>query len=204
MNGGITVNTESLRNARTLDDSIDEANEAKGNRREEDILRQEEQPGGTEGADESEAVLSRYAAMVYRLAFARTGNRYDADDVLQEVFLRYIRSKPAFAEEEHRKAWLIRTAINCSKSLMTSAWFRNTTPLDDTLLSEMKDHSEVYYAVLTLPVHYRTVIHLFYYEDYSIEDIARLLKSKPSTVKSQLHRARNLLREQLKGELAYV
>ena len=201
MNGGITVNTESLRNARTLDDSIDKPGD---NRMAEDILCPGEQPGGTDGADTAEAVLGRYAAMVYRLAFARTGNRYDADDILQEVFLRYIRSKPAFAEEEHRKAWLIRTAINCSKSLLTSAWFRNTTPLDDTLLSEMKDHSEVYYAVLTLPVHYRTVVHLFYYEDYSVEDIARLLKSKPSTVKSQLHRARNLLREQLKGELAYV
>lgn len=154
--------------------------------------------------DSVDAILSRYADMVYRLAFARTNNRFDADDILQEVFLRYIRSKPALNDEEHRKAWLIRTTINCSKSLLTSAWFRKTAPLEDTLLSEMKEHSEVYYAVLTLPVHYRTVIHLFYYEDYSVEEIAGLLKEKSSTVKSQLHRARNLLREQLKGELSYV
>ena len=98
------MNTESLRNARALDDSVDE-------------------------------ILDRYAAMVYRLAFARTKNRFDADDILQEVFMRYIRSIPDCRDEEHRKAWLIRTTINCSKTLLTSAWFRKTVPLDDTLLS---------------------------------------------------------------------
>lgn len=163
------MNTESLRSARALDDSVDE-------------------------------LLKRYASMVYRLAFARTKNRYDADDILQEVFLRYIRSEPDCRDEDHRKAWLIRTTINCSKTLLTSAWFRKTAPLEDELLSEMQEHSEVYYAVLELPVKYRTVIHLFYYEEYTVAEIAELLRCKEATVKSQLHRARNLLRDKLKGE----
>ena len=167
--GGMSVNTESLRNARALNDSVDE-------------------------------ILNRYASMVYRLAFARTKNRFDADDILQEAFMRYIRSTPDCQDEEHRKAWLIRTTINCSKTMLSSAWFRKTAPLDDTLFSEMKEHSEVYYAVLALPVQYRTVIHLFYYEEYAVADIAKLLDCKQSTVKSRLHRARNLLREKLKGE----
>ncbi len=163
------MNTESLRNARALDDSVDE-------------------------------ILDRYAAMVYRLAFARTKNRFDADDILQEVFMRYIRSTPDCRDEEHRKAWLIRATINCSKTLLTSAWFRKTVPLDDTLLSEMTEHSEVYYAVLSLPAVYRTVIHLFYYEEYAVAEIANLLDCRQSTVKSRLHRARNLLRQRLKGD----
>lgn len=167
--GGMTVNTESLRSARALDDSVDD-------------------------------LLERYASMVYRLAFSRTKSRYDADDILQEVFLRYIRRKPDLESEDHRKAWLIRTTINCSKTLLTSAWFRKTAPLEDTLYSEMKEHSEVYYAVLELPAKYRTVIHLFYYEDYAVAEIAALLCCKESTVKSQLRRARILLRDKLKGE----
>lgn len=118
--------------------------------------------------------------------------------------MRYIRNKPCCCDEEHRKAWLIRTTINCSKTLLNSAWFRKTTSLNDTLYFEMKEHSEVYYAVLSLPVKYRTVIHLYYYEDYAVADIADLLKSKPSTVKSQLHRARNMLRVKLKGEIIDV
>ncbi len=163
------MSTESLRYARTLDDSVD-------------------------------GILDRYATMVYRLAFARTKSHYDADDVLQEVFLRYIRSAPLFVEEEHRKAWLIRTTINCSKTMLTSAWMRKVVPLEDTLVTQMKEHSEVYYAVLALPQKYRTVIHLFYYEDYSVAEIAQLLDCREATVKSQLFRARNMLRNQLKGD----
>ena len=150
--------------------------------------------------DSAAAVLSRYADMVYRLAFARTKSLYDADDILQEVFLRYIRSAPDFQEEEHCRAWLIRTTVNCSKTLLMSAWFRKTVPLDDTLVAEMRETGEVYDAVLRLPKAYRTVVHLYYYEGYSVAEIGGLLGCKEATVKTRLHRARNLLRDTLKGE----
>lgn len=150
--------------------------------------------------DSAAAVLSRYADMVYRLDFARTKSRYDADDILQEVFLRYIRSAPDFQEEEHCRAWLIRTTVNCSKTLLMSAWFRKTVPLDDTLVAEMRETGEVYDAVLRLPKAYRTVVHLYYYEGYSVAEIGGLLGCKEATVKTRLHRARNLLRDTLKGE----
>ena len=140
--------------------------------------------------DSVDEILDTYGRMVYRLAYARTKNRYDADDVMQEVFLRYIRSGKEFADEEHRRAWLIRATINCSKTL-----------LEDTLTTELEEKSEVYYAVMDLPVKYRTVIHLYYYEDLSVSQISGLLKTKETTVKSQLHRARSLLKETLKGEL---
>lgn len=151
--------------------------------------------------DSVDEILNTYSKMVYRLAYARTKNRYDADDVLQEVFLRYIRSDLKFVEEEHRRAWLIKATINCSKTLLSSAWFRRTAPLEDTLTTELEEKSEVYYAVMALPVKYRTVIHLYYYEDLPVSEISALLKIKEGTVKSQLHRARSLLQETLKGEL---
>ena len=150
---------------------------------------------------EIEQILERYSEMVYRLAFARTKNRYDADDILQEVFLRYIRRQPDCRDDEHRKAWLIRCTINCSKSLFTSAWFRNITPMPDTLSCEMKEHSEVYYVVMALPARYRTVIHLYYYEEYSTAEIAALLACKESTIRSRLHRARAMLRKQIDADI---
>ena len=77
--------------------------------------------------------VRRYSDMVYRLAFARTGNTADAEDVYQEVFLRYLRSDPQFTSEEHRKAWLLRVTINCAKKLHAAPWRRRTEPLSETL-----------------------------------------------------------------------
>ncbi|MFQ7000672.1 MAG: RNA polymerase sigma factor [Clostridium sp.] len=144
--------------------------------------------------------LNKYSNMVFRLAFARTKNNHDANDIMQEVFLRYMKNKKEFKDEEHKKAWLIKTTINCSKTLLTSAWFRKTTSLEDNIVEELKEKSEVYYALLKLSKKYRTVIHLFYYEDMSIAEISSLLNIKESTIKSQLNRARNKLKEILKEE----
>lgn len=144
--------------------------------------------------------LNKYSHMVFRLAFARTKNNHDANDIMQEVFLRYMKNNKEFNDEEHKKAWLIKTTINCSKTLLSSAWLKKTTSLEDNIVEELKEKSEVYYAVLKLSKKYRTVIHLFYYEDMSIAEIANLINIKESTIRSQLNRARNKLREILKEE----
>ncbi len=154
--------------------------------------------------DNVEEILKKYADMVYRVAFTRTKNSADSDDILQEVFMRYVRANINFDDDEHTKAWLIRATINCSINLLTSAWHKKTTNLEDNILIDMQEKSEVYYAVLELPKKYTTIIHLFYYEDMSIKQISTLLNKKESTVKSLLHRARNMLREKLKGEYDYV
>mgnify|MGYP001142451125 CR=1 FL=1 len=104
------------------------------------------------------------------------------------------------SDEEHKKAWLIKTTINCSKTLLTSAWFRKTTSLEDNIVEELKEKSEVYYATLKLSKKYRTVIHLFYYEDYSVREIADILKLSESNVKTRLSRGRSLLKTALKEE----
>ncbi len=146
-----------------------------------------------------QAVIERYFNMVYKLALAQTKNKTMADDVTQEVFLRYLKHSAKLESEEHRKAWLIRVTLNCSKSAFSNSWFKRTTPLSDELVFEEKETGEVYYAVLELPPKYRSVIHLFYYEDLSIEEIGKILGRSASAVKSQLFRGRNMLRSILKG-----
>ena len=94
-----------------------------------------------EPMEEGESVVRRYAPMVYRLALAQVRGRCDAEDIFQEVFLRYFRSAPVFSEEEHRRAWLIRVTVNCAKKFWTSAWMRRTVPLEEAegLFRETED-----------------------------------------------------------------
>lgn len=150
--------------------------------------------------DDIERVFHQYADMVYRLAFSQTQNRSDADDVFQEVFLRYMRRAGAFESEEHEKAWLLRVTVNCSRKLWRSAWFRRTVALDESVTFDMPEETGVARALLQLPQKYRTVIHLFYYEDMPVAKIAETLGMKESAVRTRLTRARELLRTRLKGD----
>lgn len=151
---------------------------------------------------DKEYITEKYFEMVYRLSFAQTKEKHYAEDVTQEVFLRFYKTDKAFESEEHIRAWLIRVTINCSKDVFLSSWFKKSAPLseaDGKMTFDTSEKSDVYYAVAELPQKYRTVIHLFYYEDYSVKEIADILKTKESTVKSQLMRGRNMLKEMLKG-----
>lgn len=152
----------------------------------------------------TETVINTYADMVFRLAFAQVRAKSDADDIFQEVFLRYIRKSPAFMSEEHRKAWLIRVTINCSKKFWSSAWQRRTVPLEDRFVFAMPEENELNEALRQLPPRYRSVIHLFYYEGYSVAEIGFALGRKQSTVRTQLTRARAILSDNLKGDLVDV
>ncbi len=146
----------------------------------------------------------QYADTVYRIAFVRTLNSVDAEDVLQEVFCRYIRFAPEFADDGHAKAWFIRTAVNCSSTLVTSAWKRRAALGENTgedMTVTMERDTEVYYAVMELPKAQRTAVHLYYYEDCTVREIAKLTGSSESAVKSRLHRAREELRHQLKEDI---
>ncbi len=148
-----------------------------------------------------EAVFRKYADTVYRLAFVRTGSKNDSDDILQEVFLRYMKVWGKMESEEHIKATLIRITVNCSNSLLSSAWFKRTDPLDENI-SVIDDNTaeNALYEVLKLPVKYRTVIHLHYYMGYSVAEIAGITKTNPSTVKTRLARARGQLKKTLEAE----
>ena len=148
------------------------------------------------------ALYEAYADMIYRLALVRTRNRADAEDVLQDVFFRCLRRQPHFRDQEHQKAWLITAAINSSKSLLSRADRRHGAGAEalEFLSTEDDTDATVYNAVMQLPDKYRTAVHLFYYEGYSVEEIGRMTETKPSTVKSHLHRAREALRKVLKED----
>lgn len=164
--------------------------------------------------DNFEKVLELYSKTVYRLAFARTGSIHDAEDILQEVFFRYAKSGMTFNDENHRKAWLLKVASNCSKSLVTSSWSKRRTDADIESgaisgfesIRDAADDAEkndrnklIRSSVINLPEKYRAVIHLFYYEGMSIEEISNIEEISISSVKTRLHRARKILKEKLEG-----
>ncbi|WP_298018246.1 RNA polymerase sigma factor [uncultured Dysosmobacter sp.] len=151
-------------------------------------------------ADTADAV-DRYGAVVYRMACAQTRSRQDADDIFQDVFLRYHRSAPVFESEEHRKAWLLRVTVNRARSLFTAPWRQRAVPLEDVYACTDPEASAVDMALARLSGKYRSVIHLYYYEGYGTDEIAEILNRPPSTVRAQLTRARQKLKELLKEEL---
>ena len=149
--------------------------------------------------DKREDAVARFGDMVWRLALARMASVPDAEDVFQEVFLRYFRHENDFESDEHRRAWLIRCTINRTKSALTAPWRRRGLPLEIAAdLGVREENREVYAAVLALPPKYRTVVHLHYYEGFSVAEIAAHLGCAEGTVKAQLHRARAKLKEALR------
>ncbi len=148
--------------------------------------------------------VAKYFDMVYKLAAAETKDLTHADDVVQEVFLRYIQKHDTFKSEEHRKAWLIRVTVNCSRDVLRSPWYKRTEPLKEDIPFSDDGKSELYYAVHELPEKYRTAIHLYYYEGLSVKEIGEYLRIKESNVKSRLKRGREMLKSALKGGHANV
>ena len=145
------------------------------------------------------ALARRFAPAIYRLAYARTGSRADAEDVMQEVFLRLVKHRPVFDSEAHAKSWLLKVASNCANDLFRLPWRRREEPLEeDVSAPEEPGEGGVTEAVLSLPARYRIPIHLYYYEGYSVAEIADVTGKREGTIKSHLSRARALLRDKLK------
>ena len=148
-------------------------------------------------------LVEEYQTMLYRIAFANIRNRADAEDAVQEAFLRYMKDEKPIQNREHEKAWLIRTTIHICMDVLKSSWHRRTVPLEESLLAESREVYLPYQikddrtleAVLKLPVHYRNPIYLFYYEDYSIHEIAGVLNEKEGTIKTRLRRGREEVRK---------
>lgn len=149
-----------------------------------------------------EFLIDQYENTLFRTALAILGDRTGAEDAVQDTFLRYLEKRPQFADENHEKAWLLRvTANNCKSRLRTAALHPLTGLLED-YPAETPEESGVLEAVLALPPRERAAVHLFYYEGYATEEIARITGQRPGTVRSHLSRARAKLREILKGEFS--
>lgn len=154
----------------------------------------------------TQTVIQMYQDNLFRIAFSICQNREDAEDVVQETFLRYHSGAVDFNDEMHIRAWLIRVTINQSKNMLRTFWHRNRTSLEDymeRLNFSDTESQELFETVMKLPEKYRTVIHLFYYEDYSIKEIADILKISESNVKVRLNRGRTVLRDTLKEAWDY-
>lgn len=145
---------------------------------------------------EFEILARRYMDMVFRLAFSYMKSASDADDVTQNVLLRLLRSTKPFESEEHVRFWLVRVTMNECKRALRSQW-RKAGDIEEyanELHFETQEHSDLFYAVMELPEKYRTAIYLYYYEDYSTDEIARLTGTPAATVRTRLRRGRELLR----------
>lgn len=137
-------------------------------------------------------LAERYMDMIFRLAYSYLKNSYDADDVTQNVLLRLLKTNKTFESEAHLKNWLVRVTVNQCKNVFRAPW-RRDEPLEDyeaTLVFERPAYSDLFHAVMNLDKKYRICLMLYYYEDYSIREIARVLHLSEKAVESRLHRAR--------------
>ena len=145
----------------------------------------------------------KYSDMVWRLALTRVQSKAYADDVLQGVFLRVVKAKPQFKDEQHAKAWLIKVTLNCANKLLSSAWVRHFASFDEGQMpdtyTEIEDNS-LLLAVSKLKPKYRMVIHLYYYEDLKVGEISAMLNISLSAVKQRLKRAREELKDYMTGD----
>ena len=148
----------------------------------------------------AEEAFRLFGDRVFSAAFSVTGNREDADDAVQDAFLKYCTGNRDYTDEAHIKAWLLRVAINRAKDQQRSFWHRNRVSweayMEELEFSQPEDRS-LFEAVMSLPWNYRVPLHLFYYEEYSVAEIAAILHSTPGTVKSRLSRGRKLLKTKL-------
>ena len=151
---------------------------------------------------EEDMIIEKYKNTVYAIALTHTKNRFDADDVFQEVFLAYFKKERTYKDEEHRKAWFIRCALNLSKKNYNSSIWRRASSLseaDDTFIFEDERENELFSALRSLPEKLKSPVYLFYFEDMKTTDIARLLKVSDATVRMRLSRAREKLKNILVG-----
>lgn len=147
-----------------------------------------------------EELVLKHEGRLYRTAAVIMKNKADAEDVVQDVFVKVMEKRPEFQSPEHETAWLIRTTVNLCKSRLRSSWWKKTEPLLDSYPAQSEKQQHLMETILSLPAKYRIVIHLFYYEGYSTREIAGIIGQKESTVRSLLTRARQKLKPFLEEE----
>lgn len=149
-------------------------------------------------------LLDKYSDMVLRIAYTYLKNRADAEDIVQDVFLRIIDKKPSFNDESHEKSWLIRATINMCKNKVNMFWNKNKCSIDDVQEFAVSDKyntdTSVFQAVMALGEKYRVVVYMYYYEGYSTPEIVDVIGKNETTIRSLLHRARNKLKDMLKED----
>ena len=149
-----------------------------------------------------EELITKYSSAVFRCAYSFVNNRNDAEDIMQEVFLKYLVKKPVFNDEAHEKAWFLRVTINMSKSYLRSFWLKKREPMDDDVKEKIyiEKDPELWEMVKQLPKKYRVVVELHFIEGYTIKEISMILKKNQSTVGTWLERGKKQLRKAMEDE----
>ncbi len=150
------------------------------------------------GDEYIEKAVKTYSKSMLNTAYSLLGNKSDAEDAVQDAFIKLIEKKPHFKDEYHEKAWLLRVTINIAKNMRRSCYAKNISLEEDIPYEQRK--SDVLQCVMSLEEKYRTVIHLYYYEGYSIKEISSILNLPQATVGTRLSRGRKLLKIMLKGD----
>lgn len=148
-------------------------------------------------------VMDAYADMIRRICFVHLKNKHDTEDIFQDVYMKYLLYEGSFESSEHEKAWFVRVTINACTDWLRYLSRRKWVPFEmiceeGEVLDSMS--AEVLEAVLELPEKYRNVIYLYYYEEYSAVEIAKILGKKENTIYTWLSRAKEMLRKKLGGE----
>lgn len=148
-----------------------------------------------------ENAVITYSQSLLKIAYTYMKSTADAEDIVQDAFIQYLRFAPEFDNDDHEKAWLIRVTINLCKNSLKSSWRTKRAELDENLMSSLnEDEGFLLSEVLKLPEKFRTVIHLHYYEGYEIKEIAEIIGQNPSTVGVWLKRGREYLKKILEGD----
>ena len=146
-----------------------------------------------------EGTVKQHKDKLFRVAVAMMGQPADAEDILQDVFLKLLEKQPSFESADHEIAWLIRVTVNLCKNRLRSSWRTTTVPLLDVYPAENNEQQHLIELVFALPPKYRAAIHLFYYEGYSTREIAQITSQAEAAVRQQLTRARRMLKNHLEG-----
>lgn len=151
----------------------------------------------------SREVVEKYSSMLLQIAYQRTFNKSDSEDIVQDVFIKLIKNSNKIKDKEHLKYWLIKVTINLCNDYNKSFWNKNVTELDEELSQFDKEETFIFKEINKLkPVH-RDIIYLYYYQGYKIKEISIILNMKENTVSSNLTRAREKLKKILEegGEI---
>lgn len=151
-----------------------------------------------------EYLVEEYSDMILRIAIHHVNSRSEGEDIVQGVFLKLIEKCPEFQDKAHEKAWIIRVTINLCKDYFKTPWYRKIIPINEALTycDDFEEDITLNY-IKKLPANQRNAIYLYYYEELSVEEIAKILSVKNNTVISWLHRGRGNLKTLLKGEVEY-
>lgn len=146
-------------------------------------------------ADDFDRIVNKYSEAMFRCAYTYCNNKQDAEDIIQEVFYKYLLKRPRFEDVSHEKAWLLRVTINTSKNYVHSFWHRNVECIQEDIPYMKSEEKEIWDLVRNLPEKYRIVVELHYLEGYSIKEIAEILNKNNSTVGTWFERAKKMLKE---------